>query len=103
MITWTENEKALNRKAEVNITHSGIKEEVFDDRGLPSDTHIVNYEIDGETHCDAVRANRMCDIFDVYYDKLQEYRGKVIAIKNGYGTIKPRLWQAQKEVDGKKG
>lgn len=101
-MNWTDKEKAQNAKNEVSITHSEINEEVFDDRGLASDTHIIQYEIDGTAYSDAVRANRMVDIFDIYYDKLKEEGGKVIRIKNGYGTIKPRLYQDQQNKDKKK-
>jgi len=63
----------------------------FDDKQLPSDVHIVTYEIGDTTYYDAVRAYTMVDIFDAYYDKLKD-TGTVSKIKSGYGNIRPNLY-----------
>jgi len=68
----------------------------FDDSELPTDIHLVEYVIDDKTYYDAVRANKASDIFDVYYDKTKLVGGKVIAIRNGYGKIKPKLYNPVK-------
>ena len=66
---------------------------------LPSDLHLVEYTFDGEDHLDGVRAFRKVDIFDFYYDWLsaEEQEFKIKSIRSGYGNIKPRLFNAQKD------
>jgi len=68
----------------------------FDDKELPTDIHIVEYIIEGKTYYDAVRAGKSSDIFDIYYDKTKPLGGRVIAIRNGYGKIKPKLYNPVK-------
>ena len=92
MIEWNEVDKAEARRREVIFFRLGVSPEDFDDKGMPTDVHLIRYDLDGTTHCDAVRANKMADIFDVYYDKISPEGGKVIDIKSGFGTIKPKLW-----------
>lgn len=85
-------------------------EEVRDlEKDLPSDTHIVTYERDGEVLCDAVRAYTKVDIFDHYHDSLKadvrqdlckEFR--IISIQSGYGTIRPKLYGYQQKQSSKK-
>jgi len=69
-------------------------EELCDlDYDLPTDTHLVRYEKDFQIMFDAVRAYKMSDIFDAYYDagfSVQE-------ICHGYGRIKPQLFQDSKK------
>ena len=66
---------------------------------LPSDLHLVEYVKDGEPQIDGVRAYSKVDIFNFYYDYLKETSEsfQIIAIKSGYGRIKPRLFNAQQE------
>ena len=58
----------------------------------PSDLHLVEYELDGTTYAAGVRAHSKVDIFDCYWDHLHPLGGKVVTIKSGLGTIKPKLW-----------
>ena len=58
----------------------------------PSDLHLVEYELDGTTYAAGVRAHSKVDIFDCYWDHLQPLGGKVVTIRSGLGTIKPKLW-----------
>lgn len=70
------------------------------DSDLPTDVHLVVYERqdggDGDitlTCFDAVRAYKMVDIFDAYYDA-----GYVVReIRRGYGRIKPKLFVNAKQ------
>lgn len=64
---------------------------------LPSDLHLVEYIKDGEPQIDGVRAFAKVDIFNFYYDYLKETseQFEIIAIKSGYGRIKPRLFNTQ--------
>lgn len=69
-------------------------EELCDlDSDLPTDTHLVRAEKDFEINIDAVRAYKMVDIFDSYYEA-----GYIVQeIKRGYGRIKPKLFQNSKK------
>lgn len=67
------------------------------DSDLPSDTHLVLAEKEGEFYADAVRAYKMADIFDAYYD--QGYQVKLI--QYGYGRIKPKLYTSQPKEEKK--
>ena len=76
---------------QIQIVAQEVDIDTFDDKRLPSDVHIVTYEIGDTTYYDAVRAYTMVDIFDAYYDKLKD-TGTVSKIKSGYGTIRPNLY-----------
>ncbi len=78
-------------KAQIQILEQEIDLDKFDDKGLPSDTHIVTYEYDSVTKHDVVRAYTMVDIFDAYHDKVKGH-GKVIKIASGYGNVRPNLY-----------
>ena len=64
-------------KNKIQILQPGIDPDNFDDKGLPSDTHIVKYEVDNGIVYDAVRAYTMVDIFDTYHDKLKTLKENV--------------------------
>ena len=67
-----------------------------DSTKLPTDIHVVSYHQDGQLKVDAVRSVKMSDVFDAYYD----YGLKEIeSIKNGYGSIRPNLYNAQQPKD----
>ena len=74
----------------IQIVAQELDIDKFDDKRLPSDTHVVTYVIGDTTYYDAVRGYTMVDIFDAYYDKLKD-TGTITAIKSGYGTIRPNL------------
>ena len=90
-IQWTDNEREYHKKREVNILQQNVQAVDLDQRNLPTDVHMVEYELNGEKYSDAVRAGKMSEIFDIYYDKLKG-EGQVTSITSGYGTIKPKLW-----------
>ena len=58
------------------VVQEGIDPNNFDDKELPSDVHIITYELEGTVTYDAVRAYTMVDIFDDYYD-LAAYSNKL--------------------------
>tara|TARA_R100001082_G_scaffold308_1_gene162 strand:+ start:16646 stop:16942 length:297 start_codon:yes stop_codon:yes gene_type:complete len=78
-------------KHKCQILDQGISIKDFDDRKLPTDVHIITYTVSGDTYYDAVRAYSMVDIFDCYYDKLNNH-GSIVSINSGYGRIKPSLF-----------
>ena len=83
----------------VQIVSQEIDLNNFEHKGLPSDTHVVMYVIDGKTLYDAVRSYTMADIFDAYHDKLKPVKGKVKDIRSGYGNIRPNLYGKIKTND----
>ena len=100
LISFTaEEKKFLN----FSIHQQDIDPDSLDQKALPTDIHLVEYEVEGKLYVDAIRAYKMVDIFDAYYDRLKLMgSGKITAIKNGYGTVKPKLWNPEKkEKDNK--
>lgn len=64
-----------------------------DSTKLPTDINVVTYQEDGKVKIDAVRSQKMSDVFDAYYDLgVREFE----SIKNGYGTIRPNLYNVPK-------
>ena len=86
MLEFTKDERS-----QIQILDQEIDLDKFNDKGLPSDTHIVTYEYDSVTKYDVVRAYTMVDIFDAYHDKVKG-DGKVIKIASGYGNVRPNLY-----------
>ena len=83
------NSKELTK---IQIHEQEIDPDNFNDKGLPSDTHIVMYVLEGKTLYDAVRAYTKVDIFDAYHDKLKPQKGSVLDIRSGYGNVRPNLY-----------
>jgi len=75
----------------IQVIAEAIDLEKFDDKGLPSDTHLISFTKEGKQQVDAVRAYTMVDIFDVYYGKLGK-ENPIHSIKSGYGQIRPNLY-----------
>ena len=87
-----------DEKKSIQILEQEVDLDKFDDKGLPSDTHIVTYEYDSVIKYDAVRAYTMVDIFDAYHDKVKSH-GKVVKIASGYGSVRPNLYGKIKTDD----
>ena len=86
------------KKNDVMLVRENTDEEtiMLDSKELPTDIHLIDYTVEGETKTDAVRAFKMSDVFDAYYDLGIK---SVTAIKTGYGSIRPNLWKAPKPED----
>ena len=96
---WSSNEKQSSKDlygCEI-IVENGSKQDIHT-REAPTDSLIVTYEFDGETHQDLTRGTRV-SIFDMYYDKFKKGLKK---IDYGNGTIKPNLWGYQTQGPKKK-
>ena len=87
MLEFTKKE--LNK---IQIIDQEIDPDNFDHKGLPSDTHVVMYVVEGKTLYDAVRAYTKVDIFDTYHDKTKANNGSIIDIRSGYGSVRPNLY-----------
>ena len=70
-----------------------------DIKSLPTDVHAVTYVEDGVVKVDAVRAYKMADIFDAYWDFGIR---KVMSIKSGFGNIKPKFYNPKTEKKASK-
>ena len=81
--------KELNK---IQILDQEINPDTFKHKGLPSDTHVVMYVVEGKTLYDAVRAYTKVDIFDCYHDKVKTHNGSVIDIRSGYGNVRPNMY-----------
>tara|TARA_B100000427_G_scaffold328911_1_gene343264 strand:+ start:2053 stop:2346 length:294 start_codon:yes stop_codon:yes gene_type:complete len=81
------------------ILEQGINLTKFKDNNLPTDSHLIEYMIGGDTFVDIVRAYKKSDIFDIYFDKISAI-GKIISIKSGFGKVRPNLYgYATKHMD----
>lgn len=78
-----------------NTTEDNVRDT---EHTLPTDVHLVTYADGDDIKCDAVRAHKMADIFDSYFDM----GIKVFGIKSGYGKIRPKLYNPEKKEDKKK-
>ena len=95
-LKWETEELEILKKREVIIFSENIKREDLNDSELPTDIHLIEYRIGTTLFCDAVRCYKKVPIFDVYFDKLKLLGGEIISITNGYGKIKPNLYQKEK-------
>ena len=86
-------------RTKIQIHAQEIDPDKFDDKGLPTDIHVVMYVLEGKTLYDAVRAYTKVDIFDTYHDKLKTLKGKVLDIRSGYGSVRPNLYGKIKTND----
>ena len=62
------------------------------DKSLPTDTHLVRVKKPSwkkKEQVMAIRAFRKVDIFDLLHDE----GWQVLEIRNGFGQIKPKLYQ----------
>jgi len=89
MIEFTPEELRLSK---IHIVARGVDKNSFDDNGLPSDIHMVQYKVSDQVYTDVVRAYTKVDIFDEYYLKVKNIGGKIVAIENGYGNVRPNLY-----------
>ena len=85
-------EFTAKEKTKIEIHAQEVDPDNFDDKGLPTDIHIVMYVLEGKTLYDAVRGYTKVDIFDAYHDKLKPQNGSVLDIRSGYGNIRPNLY-----------
>ena len=96
-ITFTSDEKQLLK---FRLYDQNVNVQDMNHSELPTDIHLVEYEVGETLYVDMVRAYKMVDIFDPYYDKLSAIGGTLISITNGYGKIKPKLYTGKHPADG---
>ena len=102
MIKWTDNDKGTLSQNDVVIFKQNIVEKEMQNSKLPTDIHLVDYTHDNQSYTDAVRSYKMSSIFDVYHDKLRSMGGGTVTrIRNGFGNIKPILYNVQNKEEKK--
>ena len=95
----TENVVAEEKKEEIKFNPSDYWCEIIlekttrekaEDKSLPTDAFNVTYVVEGETHLDVTRSEKMINIFDMYYDRYG--KDAVQKIDYGAGAVRPNLW-----------
>ena len=76
--------------------NTDVESIIMDQTTLPTDIHLIEYDDEGTVKIDAVRAFKMSDIFDAYWDLGSR---SVISIKAGYGCVRPNLYNAKQSED----
>ena len=91
LINWTDEERESCKRRDVNIfILNTAPEDIAEmDAELPTDTHLIEYIVDGETTYDAIRAYKKSNIFDEYWDK---YRHDFKNMTQTEGRVNPKLW-----------
>ena len=73
--------------------------EPAEDRGLPNNSFLIEYKVDGTSHYDIAAAAKQSEIFDHYYDK---YRKDFVTMNQTEGRINPKLYGYEAPKNKKK-
>lgn len=80
----------------MKIIHENCNAEQANDRSLPYNCYLVEYELDGMPAFDLTISNKKIDIFDYYWDN---YKSALKGWKQSEGRANPRLWSPpEKEI-----
>lgn len=83
----------------IRILHQDCDAELANDRSLPCDAYLVQYEDDGTIKYDITRCGRRIELFDHYWDR---YREGLKSFKQAEGRANPKLWSAEAPKPDKK-
>ena len=101
-IQWTDMDKEALTLKEVIVFQQNVVEREMKNSELPTDIHLIDYTHNNQCYTDAVRSAKMSAIFDVYHDKLRSMGGGCVTrIRNGFGNIKPILYNISVEENKK--
>ena len=70
-----------------------------DDKKLPNNAYLIQYEVEGKVVHDIAMAQKAVDIFDHYYDK---YKKEFKWLKQSKGTLRPNLWNSTAKAPQRK-
>ena len=70
-----------------------------EDRELPNNSFIVEYNNGGAICYDIAAAAKQSEIFDYYYDK---FKKDLVTMKQAEGRINPKLWGVKAPESKKK-
>ena len=97
--SWSQKEKdGLKEKYGCEILVERANDEHLQSNKFPTDSYIIEYQVNNETFFDLTRGTQVT-LFDMYYDK---FKKELKSIKYGKGNIKPALWNYQKPKGKKK-
>ena len=60
-----------------------------DDKKLPNNAYLIQYEVEGKVVHDIAMSQKAVDIFDHYYDK---YKKNFVTFKQAGGIANPKTW-----------
>ena len=63
--------------------------EPAEDRGLPNNSFLIEYKLDGISHYDIAAAAKQSEIFDHYYDK---YKKDFVTMNQTEGRVNHKLY-----------
>ena len=72
--------------------------EPAEDRGLPNNSFLIEYKLDGISHYDIAAAAKQSEIFDHYYDKYKNVK----ALIQSKGIVNPKIWRDPREAQAPK-
>ena len=70
-----------------------------DDKQLPNNAYLIQYEVEGKVVHDIAMSQKAVDIFDHYYDK---YKKGFKWLKQAGGQLRPNLWNNNQPPKRKK-
>ncbi len=76
----------------VTIISEKCDPKAADDKQLPNNAYLIQYEIEGKVVHDIAMSQKAVDIFDHYYDK---YKKGFKWLKQAGGQLRPNLWNQQ--------
>ena len=81
------------------LLHHNCDPKLANDKSLPYNAYLVEYEVDGEPSFDIVLCNKKVEIFDYYWDR---YREDFKGFKQSEGRVNPKLWSNPAKQKNKK-
>lgn len=82
----------------IKIINENCNAEQANDRSLPYNCYLVEYELDGIPAFDLTISDKQMDLFDYYWDN---YKSALKGWKQSEGRVNPRLW-GNKQPEKKK-
>lgn len=83
----------------IKLIHQDCDPTLADDKGLPTNSYLVKYNVEGTLTHDIVMANKAVDIFDEYYDK---YKKDFLRFDQTEGRLRPNLYGNKQKTDDRK-
>ena len=83
----------------VTIISEKCDPKAADDKKLPNNAYLIQYEVEGKVVHDIAMAQKAVDIFDQYYDK---YKKGFKWLKQAGGQLRPNLWNNNQPPKRKK-
>jgi hypothetical protein len=83
----------------IKILHQDCDPNLANDRDLPYDAYLVQYEDDDTIKYDITRCSKRVEIFDHYWDR---YREGLKSFKQSEGRVNPKLYGNQPPEEKKK-